>query len=162
MNRIYKLKLRRYLLAVVMLVVAGYISVFIKDTLDSKNPEVSLPIISVTTGYTNIPNVPRAGYEWKFTTKTVKSPYVSSMEVPLTVYEAMPDMPILINFSMPCQQITLYESTSESPEEFVEKRYGMNTPLQDGVYTYKVVAKFDKGTIVHYFALNVKQPNTIA
>lgn len=162
MNRIYKQKLRRYLLALVMLAVAGYISIFIKDTLDSKNPEASLPIITVTSGYTNIPNAPRAGYEWKYTTKTVKSPYVSSIEVPLTVYEALPEMPILISFSTPYQQITLYESRQESPEKFVEKRYGMTTASEDGVYIYKVVAKFDKGTIVHYFALDVKRPNTIA
>lgn len=162
MNRIYKQKLRRYLLAVVMLAICGYISIFIKDTLDSRNPEVSLPIITVTTGYTNIPTAPRAGYEWSFTTKTVKSPYVSSIEVPLTVYEALPEMPILISFSTPYQQITLYESRQDSPEQFVEKRYGMTTPSEDGTYIYKVVAKFDKGTIVHYFALDVKRPNTIA
>lgn len=162
MNRIYKRKFRRYFIAVIMLVIAGYISVFIKDSIDAKNPEASLPVISVTTGYTVLPNVPRAGYEWNYTTKTVKSPFVSSIDVPLIAYEVMPDMPILIQFSTQEKNITLYESKISSPEEFTEKRYNMSTPTEEGEYIYKVVAQFEQGTIVHYFALNVKQPTVIA
>ncbi|MBQ5324973.1 MAG: hypothetical protein J6J58_05945, partial [Oscillospiraceae bacterium] len=107
MNRIHKRKIRRYILAVIMLILSGYISVFIKDSIDAKNPEVSLPVISVTTGYNVITNVPRAGYEWSYTTKTVKSPFVSSIDVPLIVYEVLPDMPILIEFSTQAENITL-------------------------------------------------------
>ena len=162
MNQIHKRKLRRYLFAVIMLVLAGYISVFIKDSIDAKNPEASLPVISVTTGYTVLPNVPRAGYEWSYTTKTVKSPYVSSIDVPLIAYEVLPDTPILIQFSVQEENITLYESKVSSPEDFTEKRYNMSTPAEEGEYIYKVVAQFEQGTIVHYFALSVKQPTIIA
>lgn len=164
MNRMSKQKIRRYAVAVVMLIIAGYISVFIKDTIDSKNPEISLPVISVTTGYTSIPipDVPRAGYEWNFATKSVQSPFVSCIDVPLIAYEALPDAPILVRFSIPHKSITLYEGKGAAPENFVEKRYDMNTSSEEGVYVYKVVAQFDRGTIVHYFALNVTQPNTLA
>lgn len=164
MDQIRKRNIQRYALAVVMLILAGYVSVFIKDSIDAKNPEISLPVVSVTTGYTVIPEqgVPRAGYEWSYTTKSVKSPFVSSLDVPLTSYEVLPDMPILIEFSSQAQNITLYESKITSPEEFTEKRYGMTTPLEEGEYIYKIVAQFDQGTIVHYFALNVKQNHIIA
>ncbi|MBP1571439.1 MAG: hypothetical protein J6C76_06015 [Oscillospiraceae bacterium] len=162
MNRIHKRKIRRYIIAVIMLILSGYISVFIKDSIDAKNPEVSLPVISVTTGYNVITNVPRAGYEWSYTTKTVKSPFVSSIDVPLIVYEVLPDMPILIEFSTQAENITLYESKATEPEVYNEKRYGMTTPVEEGEYIYKVVAQFEQGTIVHYFALNVKQNHTIA
>lgn len=162
MNRIYRRKIRRYILAAVFLVVAGYISVFIKDSIDAKNPEVSLPVITVTTGYTVIPSAPRAGYEWAYTTKTVKSPFVSSIDVPLIAYEVAPDMPILIEFSTQAKSITLYESKASAPEQFTEKRYGMMTPLEEGEYIYKVIAQFDQGTIMHYFALNVKQTHIIS
>ncbi|MBE6886927.1 MAG: hypothetical protein E7484_00740 [Ruminococcaceae bacterium] len=162
MNRIHKRQLRRYVLATILLILSGYISVFIKDSIDAKNPEISLPVISVTTGYTVIPSAPRAGYEWSYTTKTVKSPFVSSMDVPLIAYEVSPDMPILIEFSTQAQNITLYESKLSAPEDFTEKRYGMTTPVEEGEYIYKVVAQFEQGTIVHYFALNVKQSHIIA
>lgn len=154
--------MRRYAIAFVLLILAGYISVFIKDTIDSRNPEVSLPIINVTTGYTYIPNVPRAGYEWSFRTKKLMAPYVSSIDIPLIAYDAMPDEPILIGFTVPHRELHLYESEGVlingrvvASGDFTEKKYSDNTPNEEGIYVYKVVAIFDQGTIVHYFALDV-------
>ena len=148
-----------------MLVISGFITVAIKDSIDAKNPEVSLPIINVTTGYTSIPNqyVPRAGYEWSFGQKTVRAPYVSSIDVPIVAYEALPNTPILIGFTIPHTKLTLYECPGIKYEDqviaaddaFVERRYNMDTPSKEGIYVYKVVAQFERGTIVHYFALNV-------
>ncbi|MBQ9845177.1 MAG: hypothetical protein IJO54_03745 [Oscillospiraceae bacterium] len=162
MNRMHNRKIRRYAVAFVLLILSGYLSVFIKDTIDSRNPDVSLPAISVTTGYSPIPSVPRAGYEWNYRTKSVMSPYVSSFDVPLIAYDALLDTPIIVEFSVPHKQITLYESKGVlingrvvSSEEFEEKRYSNNTPNEKGIYVYKVVAQFEQGTIVHYFALDV-------
>ena len=145
MNRMHNRALRRYAVAFVLLILAGYISVFIKDTIDSRNPDVALPVISVTTGYSPIPNVPRAGYEWQYRTKSVMAPYVSSMD-----------------FSMPYKGLTLYESKGVlingrvlATEDFTEKKYSNNTPNKEGIYVYKVVAQFEQGTIMHYFALDV-------
>ena len=167
MNRMHNRTLRRYIIAFVLLLVAGYISVVIKDTIDSKNPEVSLPIINVTTGYSTIPNVPRAGYEWNFRTKSVMSPYVSILDIPLIAYDAMPDTPILIGFTMPHKEISIYEGKGMmvngrvvSSEIFKAKSYSLRTPEEEGIYIYKVVARFDQGTIVHYFALEVEMPHT--
>ena len=128
MNRIHNRTMRRYAIAFVLLILAGYISVFIKDTIDSRNPEVSLPIINVTTGYTYIPNVPRAGYEWSFRTKKLMAPYVSSIDIPLIAYDAMPDEPILIGFTVPHRELHLYES-----EGFTE--YGRNPRAFKSRYT---------------------------
>ncbi|MEG1895709.1 MAG: hypothetical protein RR162_05665 [Oscillospiraceae bacterium] len=158
----YNRQIKRYIIAVILLVVSGYITVFIKDMLDSRNPEKSLPIISVTTGYTSVPDPPRAGYEWKFGSKVVRSPFVSSLDVSLIAYDALPDTPILINFSSPAQQIFVYEGEGIFATEFTEQRLNVTTPTQEGVYTYKVVAQFAKGTIVHYFALDVKRPHLIS
>ena len=154
-----------------MLILSGFITVAIKDSIDAKNPEVSLPVINVTTGYTYIPdvNVPRAGYEWKFGAKTVRAPYVSSIDVPLIAYEAQPGAPIRIGFTIPHTQLTLYEcpgvmydgKVMAVDDAFVERRYSTDTPTEEGIYVYKVVAQFDRGTIVHYFALNIGSAYTI-
>lgn len=171
MNRIYKTKLRRYILAVIMLIISGFITVAIKDHIDAKNPEVSLPIINVTTGYTYIPtaHVPRAGYEWSYGRKTVRAPYVSSIDVPIVAYEALPNVPIRIGFTTPHTQLTLYEcpgvvyegNVIAADDAFIERRYSMNTPAKEGIYVYKVVAQFERGTIVHYFALDITSTHTI-
>jgi len=162
MNRMHNRAIRRYAIAFVLLILAGYSSGFIKDTIDSNNPEVSLPIINVTTGYSPIPSVPRAVYEWNYRTKSMMSPYVSSIDIPLIAYDALIDVPILIGFSVPHNQLTLYESEGVlingrvvASGEFQEKRYSSNTPNKEGIYVYKVVAQFDQGTIMHYFALDV-------
>ena len=163
MNRIHNRKIRRYALAFVLLMLAGYMSVFIKDTIDSRNPDVSLPIISVTAGYSHIPSAPRAGYEWNYRTHSVMAPYVSSIDIPLIAYEAMIDLPILVEFSAPYYSRVLYESEGMlingrvvAYVDFEEKRYSSNTPNKEGIYVYKVVAQFDQGTLMHYFALDVK------
>ncbi len=167
MNRLLRRKIRRYIFAVIMFIIAGYITVFIKDTIDAKNPEVSLPIIEVTSGYTAVPYVPRAGYDWNFGLKSVAAPFLSSIDVPLIAYDALPNTPILVSFTSPAEQITIYQGVGNTYEgkvfasEFEEMRYGTNTPAEEGVYVYKVDAKFSRGTIVHYFALNVKAPHNI-
>ena len=162
MNRMHNRAIRRYAVAFVLLILAGYMSVVIKDTIDSRNPDVSLPIISVTTGYSPIPEVPRAGYEWEYRTKSIQSPYVTSIDIPLIAYDALIDVPILVEFSVPNYNLTLYESKGMlingrviATEDFKEKKYSYNTPNQEGIYVYKVVAQFDRGTIMHYFALDV-------
>ena len=162
MNRMHNRAMRRYAIAFVMLIVAGYLSVVIKDTIDSRNPEVSLPAVTVSAGYAAIPNVPRAGYEWSFRTKDIMAPYVSSIDVPLVAYDSLPDTPIVIDFSIPYKQISLYESEGVlingrvvANGEFKEKKYSNNTPNEDGIYVYKMVARFEQGTIVHFFALDV-------
>lgn len=167
MNHLFKRKIRRYIFAVIMLFVAGYMSIFIKDTIDARNPEVSLPIIEVISGYTAVPTAPRAGYEWEFGVKSVQSPFLSSIDVPIIAYDALPDTPILVRFSSPAEKITIYQGVGNTYEgkvfasEFEEMRYGINTPSTEGVFVYKVVAQFSRGKIVHYFALNVKSPHNI-
>lgn len=163
MKHHYNRQLKRYVLAIILLVAAGYITMFVKDTIDAQNPEKSLPIISITTGYTVVAEPTRAGYEWKFGYRAVMSPFLEPPDVPITTtYEAMPGMPILINFSSPAEQISVYEAEGISATEFYEKRLSIQTPEEEGVYVYKVVAQFERGTIVHYFALDVKRPHLIS
>ena len=63
---------------------------------------------------------------------------------------------------MPYKGLTLYESKGVlingrvlATEDFTEKKYSNNTPNKEGIYVYKVVAQFEQGTIMHYFALDV-------
>ena len=75
----FKRKLKRYLLALLMLVLSAYTTIFIKNYVDSLNPEITLPSVSVSVGYTT-PAVQRAGYTWKFGpgVAPVLAPYVSA------------------------------------------------------------------------------------
>lgn len=156
-----KRKIKKYIFAAIMLIAVAYITVFIKDTLDAKNPEKSLPLIDVSVGYTK-PTVARAGYEWHFGSKTVRSPFVSPPDVPMDIFEAMPGMPIVVNFSVDPIQVFIYQGVGISATEFSEKIINVSTPQEEGIYVYKIVANFAKGDIVYYFALDVKKQHTIS
>ncbi|MBR5521506.1 MAG: hypothetical protein IKU54_05860 [Oscillospiraceae bacterium] len=155
-----KRKIKRYVIALVMLVLSAYTAIFIKDTVDSMTPENSLPIMSVTIGY-NPPYVVRAGYTWSFGTKTVRSPYVSATDAALMVTDCSPGENIVINFSAPYQFISLYQANGLASEEF-KPIYNYTTPAEEGIYVYKIEAYFDKGDISYYFAVQVKHNNLMS
>jgi len=155
-----KRKIKRYVLALIMLVLAAYATVFIKDTVESMNPEKSLPIISVSVGY-NPPYVVRAGYTWSFGSKTVRSPYVSATDTPMMITDCSPGENIVINFSAPFEFISLYQTNGLANEVF-KPIYAWNTPTEEGIYVYKIEAYFDKGDISYYFAVQVKENNLMS
>ena len=150
---VFKRKLKRYLFAAVMLVLA----LFIKDSVDSKNAEINLPVISVSTGF-NPPYVVRAGYTWKFGFKTVYSPFVSPMDVPLMITDVPPKENIVITFTALEELCELFVAEGLGNEEF-EKVYTWVTPEKEGIYVYRIHAQFEKGDIQYYFALQVKEQN---
>ena len=154
----YKRKIKRYVIAAILLVFATYGTIFIKNTVDSINPERSLPLINVSAGYTQ-PYVVRAGYTWSFGHKTVRSPYVSASDTPLTAVETCaPGENIVINFSAPYEYINVEVTKGLANDDF-EKVYNLVTPEEEGIYVYKIDAKFEKGDILYYFATEIKNTN---
>lgn len=154
-----KRKIKRYILAVFRLILAAYATMFIKDSVDAVNPEKSLPIISVSAGY-NPPYVIRAGYTWHFGVNTVRSPYLYAADVPLLVTDCLPGDSIVINFSAPCQYVNTYMTTGLANDDFSQV-FNMVTPEEEGIYVYKIEANFEKGDILYYFAVQVKQRNLL-
>ncbi len=151
----FERKIKRYTMALVMLVIAAFATIFIKDTVDSLDPEKSLPMINVSVGY-NPPYVVRAGYEWRFGAKTVRSPYVPATDAPMIVTECSPGENIVINFSTPYEYINVYQTEGLASEDFTSL-YTLKTPAKEGIYVYKVEAFFEKGNISYYFTLQVKE-----
>ena len=156
----FKRKLKRYAIALVMLIAAAFAKIFIKDTVDSMNPETSLPIINVSVGY-NPPYVVRAGYTWRFGLKTVRSPYVPATDAALMVTDCSPGENIVINFSAPFEFVSLYQTDGLATEDF-KPLYTWTTPVEEGIYVYKIEAYFEDGDISYYFAVQVKEDNLMS
>jgi len=115
--------------------------------------------MNVSVGY-NPPYVVRAGYTWKYGLKTVRSPYVSAIDTALMTTDCPPDFDIVINFSAPYEYINVYQAEGLANEEFT-KLYNLVTPHEEGIYVYKIEAKFEKGDILYYFAVEVKESNLL-
>lgn len=56
----------RALIGLLALTVAGMLSLYIKEAMDEKDPEASLPLITVTYDGAELPGVYRAGWSWSF------------------------------------------------------------------------------------------------
>ena len=155
----FKRKLKRYIIALVLLVLSAYTTVFIKNYVESLNPEKTLPTITVSVGY-NQPAVQRTGYTWKFGPgiSPVLSPYIAAEDVPLMVTDCYPNENIVINFSAPYEYINVYQTEGLANNDF-QQLYTWVTPREEGIYVYKVEAYFDKGDMLYYFAVQVKNNN---
>ncbi len=152
-----KRKFKRYFIAIVMLILSVYATLFIKDTVDSLNPEESLPLVSISVGYTN-PQVKRTGYSWQFGAREVRSPFLHPPDVTLISLEAPTDTPIVINFSDEYELLKISyndETTALSTGEYQSILGAPKTPTQEGVYIYQVEVTFEDGKILYYFSLDV-------
>ncbi len=148
----------RLLICIILITMAAGGSVLIKETIDSVTaPENSLPIITGSIGYTT-PYIERAGYEWNFFTTEVKVPTVSPPDLRLIITNVTADTPILINFSKEPDTLAVSMSEGQYNLEFVSQDINaLYTPEVAGVYTYCVEAGFDRGSIIYYFAVEVKE-----
>ncbi len=152
-----KRKFKRYFLAIIMLILSVYTTLFIKDTVDSLHPEESLPLINVSVGYTN-PQVKRTGYTWQFGAREIRSPFLHPPDVTLISLEAPTDTPIVINFSSDYEVLNVSyaeEQTALSSQNYSPFIGIPKTPTQEGVYIYKIDVKFEDGNVLYYFALDV-------
>ncbi len=149
-------RIRRVLIGVILFIISIYATLYIKDTVDSLNPEDSLPLIDISIGYTK-PYVVRSGYSWHFGATVVQTPYIYDIvDVHLVSLDCAPNTDILIGFSKEYEILTV--SSSKAGADFVEFTPVIGSPVtpeEEGDYIYMVEAKFEDGDILYYFAISV-------
>ncbi len=148
----------RVLISIVLIVLAAFGSILIKETVDSiLSPENSLPTITGGIGYTT-PYIERAGYEWNFLTRTVKVPTVSPPDLRLIITDVTAETPIVINFSKQPETLKISMSTGQYSVDYaLQDTDDLYTPSEAGIYNYCIEAGFDRGSIIYYFAVEVKE-----
>ncbi len=159
-----KVFFHKLLLGVVLIALAAGITVFIKETLDTCDPESSLPLITVQYGdetFVVDKEVRRAGWEWSFFLTQEKTPMLSVEDVPLSPVTVLPSAPMRISFTKDPTRLRVLRATSEKPSEYLELADAgsgsFSTPTMPGLYYYKVQAEWQgRGMIQYYFALEVR------
>lgn len=147
--------------AIALILLSALTSLLIKETLDSFDPENALPQIQVSAGWT-VPEVRRAGYEWNFLTTVKRSPTVSPPDLPLVVLDVQPQVPIVINFSSPCESMTVSRADGLNRADYLPITGEVLTPIQPGIYVYCIEAQFSKGSIIYYFAVEVRADGVVS
>lgn len=156
---------RKLIVGVVLLSLAAGVTALLKETLDTQDPEASLPIISVLYGDEQMAldkEVHRAGWEWNFFLTREKTPLLSVEDVPLSPMEVLPGARMRILFTKPPTELQILRAPGDKPTEFLELADAgsglFSTPTMPGLYVYKVRASWrGRGFIQYYFALQVRE-----
>ena len=151
---------KKAVVAVILISLAAMASLLIKNMVDARDPENSLPQIQVSAGLVSI-NPTRCGYEWNFIAVTKRAPVVSPQDLPLFPYTVAPGMPIVINFSIEPEKLEISRTDGLNGIDFLPVAGDVLTPVQPGTYVYRVRANFKRGFIVYYFAVEVPAPPSV-
>lgn len=144
--------------ALVLVAVAAVMSLLIKETLDSTDPENNMPLIEASVGYTKL-NVVRADFEWNYITRTVRGPALSDEQgdIPLAPLDVTPNTQLVIVMSNP-NYISMKISRADGLADvnYIEL-YGdeIRTPSVPGVYKYKIEVAYKRGSLLYYTAVRV-------
>ncbi len=162
-----RIALRKLVVGAVLLLVAAAITMFIKESLDTQNPESALPILTVEYNGAAVPPnqegfLYRAGYEWSFfTTVERRAPQLAENDLPLIPLDVSPQAEMKLLFSKEPSSLKVLRASGTGSTEFLELTDAsdgtFNTPASSGVYVYKVLAEWStRGYIQYYFSLQVR------
>ena len=162
--KMQKVLIQKLLVGILLLSLAAGVTVLIKESFDTQDPEAALPLITVDCNGLVITDVYRAGYEWSFfTTVERRTPQLSESDIPLVPVDVTPSAPLRIKFSKEPSTLKITRASGRYSTDFLEltdvRDGAFKTPTVPGVYVYKVYAEWKaRGYIQYYFALQVKEP----
>ena len=118
-----KIFFRKLIIGAVLLAIATGMTAFIKESLDTQDPESALPIITVLYGDEELvpdKEVRRAGWEWNFFLTQEKTPLLSPEDVPLQPVDVMPGAQMRILFTKEPSELRVMRAVSDKPTEYLE------------------------------------------
>ncbi len=156
--------IKKIFVATILILLSAVLTIFIKEALDTRDPESALPIITITQD--GIPlleqNVYRAGYDWSFftTVERWQAPSLVPEDLPIIPQEILPGAKFEISFSSTPTEIAIWRATGRYSTDFsvIETQNEGNfiAPLTTGEYLYRVEASWGtRGSIQYFFALSV-------
>lgn len=158
--------MKKLIAAITMLVVAGTLAFFLKDYIDSENPQYAVAQIQITADTMTVPHM-LAGYEWSFYNGRVSTmqeiPWNEADEIlkpGVVTNESGEEVSILggeqlrIIFTLPVSKMEISRIDWDS-YEFVPSN-DIRVPFEKGIYIYKISAEFDRGWVVYYFKIIVE------
>ena len=111
-----KIFFRKLIIGAVLLAIATGMTAFIKESLDTQDPESALPIITVLYGDEELvpdKEVRRAGWEWNFFLTQEKTPLLSPEDVPLQPVDVMPGAQMRILFTKEPSELRVMRAVSD-------------------------------------------------
>ena len=150
--------MKKFIVAIMLLALAGVATFYLKDYIDSENPEYAIPQIEVTADTEVVAHMV-TGYEWEFyngRTASMSSMSWYDYEVEsLTSTKVLGGERLNIEFTMPARAVMI-NRTNDTDKGFIPADNETTVPFEKGIYLYEVWAKFDKGWVMYYFKLLIE------
>ncbi len=146
--------MKKFIAAILLLVLAAGAAVLVKDALDVRNPDYAVAKLTVTADSVELP-VSVAGYQWSFLfdRQTAKKP-APVIEQNLSAVTLLGGEKLELNFSQPVLSYTVRQSQNYS-YEFFDLEGEITVPFEPGGYIYEVRAEFEHGWVLYYFYIVV-------
>lgn len=154
---------KRILLGIVLIALAVFVSLYLKDFIDRQSPDYAIPQLTVTADGQKL-NLYLSNYYWKFPFGSEAEkiePEIDNGAVSV-LDEGIVQANILhggeeLKYEFSQQESLRYIDRSESYSTVSFKladneRYAPNEP---GAYYYKVSAEFERGRVEYYFRIDV-------
>ncbi len=157
--------IRKLILGAVLIAISAGITLFIKESLDTQDPEAALPIITIIYNEEEFPsnNIYRAGYTWSFITTVEKwqAPSLLPEDLPIVPETVLSDMPVSVSFSQTPDNLQIWRATGRYSTDFLEISMQTQgeffTPTSSGEYLYRIIADWgSRGEIQYYFSMRVE------
>lgn len=145
--------LLKTLLTVLMIAAAGFAALFIKDKIDSGNPEYALPIVTVNADGADVP-VFTAGFDWRFLfSGSIKKDPPDVYEMPVSPAAMIGGEILSIDYSVKPDSVVMKRTDSYSYSFF--ETDNLNVPTERGGYLYELDIQYPRGTEICYFYIIV-------
>lgn len=149
--------MKKVLLAIVLLALAGLIAFGIKENIDSRYPQYAIPQLEVLADTQEVTPL-LAGCDWSF-----RNGRRYSQEVTLHYYVEPIATTLLggeqlsIELSV-ADPVALNISRSDAPYSLNLEpvRGDLRVPFESGEYLYEVYATYEQGFVVYYFRIKVQ------
>lgn len=169
--KIPKLFFKKLILGIVLIFISALGSLALKDMVDAKTPESSLPILEVNCAFST-PLVSgdgspekylvRANYSWRFITGVKEGLNLAPGDLAMLPLTVTPSTPILFHFSREPEKVVVSRAQGSYPsaESFIQYEGDalageILTPASPGTYIYRIEVQFDRGSILYYLSLRV-------
>lgn len=161
--KMQKVLIQKLLVGILLLSLAAGVTVLIKESFDTQDPEAALPLITVDCNGLVITDVYRAGYNWSFftTVENKQAPSLAPEDLPIIPVDVPAGVPVSITFTKKPSTLRVWRAEGRYSSDFTElsgeEAGEFTTPVTVGTYVYKVNATWRRGEVQYYFALNVAQ-----
>lgn len=149
--------MKKFIAAVMLLVLSGVAAFYLKDYIDSNNPQYAIPRLSVSVDTQEV-STQLAGCEWRFRNgRRYYQEITLHYYVEPTAIHALGGEQIVVDLSIANPEI-LNISRSDGPYSLnmIPTRGDLTVPFESGEYLYEVHAVYEQGFVIYYFRVRVQ------